>query len=216
MALATTAMMLYGGYKAIKGLGQAAGWWGQAKKLKKSPYQQQYVDYLKRVKEEGMFSPSTRKEMLFQTTQPLQEYANRSKAAISGNIERQGLEGSLINRYAGGNVDRDVLYNVAKTSRDIALKNEMSKHTAPEELYNVGSADELRKYQNRVAYQQARTAGWDEVGSGIQTAIGAMDTGTMFNSPDELLKYLATIEDTKTANLILQMARKAHPEWFGD
>ena len=141
---------------------------------------------------------------------------NRSKAAISGNIERQGLEGSLINRYAGGNVDRDVLYNVAKTSRDIALKNEMSKHTAPKELYNVGSADELRKYQNRVAYQQARTAGWDEAGSGIQTAIGAMDTGTMFNSEDELLKYLATIESSETANLILQMARKAHPEWFGD
>ena len=172
-----TALMIYGGIKAVKGFGQAAGLWGQAPKRKQSQFYQPYVDYWKRVGEEGMYSQATQKQMLSQVTQPMQELANRTKSVVSGNIERQGLGGSLINRYATADTDRDVLYNVARTSKEIALKNEMTKNLAPGKLYQAGETEAMRQYQNRLAYTQARNQGWDMGIEGIGSALTAWASG---------------------------------------
>jgi len=207
--------------------GKALGLWGQPPKAKAPPkykptqYETNWVNELERRKEEGIFSSSAQSKMLSQASSPVRQAGNVASNQIRGNITSQGLENSAVMNQATGRVHSEVIGKIAQIAKEIALKNELSKSVAENQLGEYGMRRSNINYSHGVmktgVQNQNAMNAYNTRMSGIE---GLFSTGLMAVGANQrdLNKIVNSIPNdvwiTESVNGQLQSYIKDTPKFY--
>jgi len=145
--------------KTLLGLGRGGGRGGP--KRKRSGLEKGYLSHLRKISQEGVFTPGVQRNILSGVSTRLSEVSGRSKADIQGRMASQGLERSIIGTQQTRKLDRDVLERVAEVARDLSVRNRMSQVGAQERLGELGLERTREGYEDRLRRYMTRQSGLD-------------------------------------------------------
>ncbi len=136
-----------------------------------------YGKYLRRIGEEGRFSPGERSTMLGQVSSRAGNVAQQERAGIRGYLENRGMGRSIAGTRALNEPGLERMRTVSGATERIELENERSKEAALEEYERARYGSQMQMAGEE---RQAKSELWGGLagaaGFGAETALAAYRT----------------------------------------
>jgi len=129
---------------------------------------------LKRLSEQGVYSPAARGNLVGRMSGTLGNLANTRKTNLRGWLESRGMGKSIAGRSLIDSVDRDVMKRLSDYARDLDARNELSKANALREYAERAAAWNQRRREEE---SRARRELFRGLGNALAGGIGAYARG---------------------------------------